>query len=45
VLHFDAIGDLVRAVGPGDDGDLVLAGFEEFFYDELADLTAYLLKG
>jgi hypothetical protein len=44
VLHFDASGDFVRAVAPGDGGDLVLAGFDEFFYDELADLAACLWK-
>jgi hypothetical protein len=45
VLHFDAGGELVRAVGPGDGGELLLAGFDEFFYDELADLAACLLEG
>jgi hypothetical protein len=45
VLHFDAGGELVRTVGPGDGGDLMFGGFDEFFYDELADLAACLLEG
>lgn len=32
----DAGGDFVRAVGAGEGGDLVFAGFDEFFGDVFA---------